>query len=250
MAAGKLRLDELLVARGLAASRAQAKGLIMSGRVRLGSERLEKPGKEFSPDLEITVDQPPRFVSRGGEKLAGALERFQLELRGAHVLDVGASTGGFTDCALQAGAADVVCVDVGRAQLHAKLRADPRVTNLEQVNARHLRPADLPRPDYDAIVMDLSFISLKAVLPAVWPCLRPGGVLVALVKPQFEAGKAEVDKGRGVIRDPAVQEATLTAVRDFALAELPGASLVGTMDSPITGADGNREFLLVLRRTS
>ncbi len=248
MAAGKLRLDELLVARGLAASRAQAKGLIMAGRVRLGTERLEKPGKEFPADLEVTVDQPPRFVSRGGEKLAGALERFQLDLRGAHVLDVGASTGGFTDCALQAGAADVVCVDVGRAQLHAKLRADGRVTNLEQVNARHLKPSDLPRPDYDAIVMDLSFISLKAVLPAVWPCLRPGGALVALVKPQFEAGKAEVDKGRGVIRDPAVQEATLAAVRDFALAELPAATLIGTMDSPITGADGNREFLLGLRK--
>ena len=248
MAAGKLRLDELLVARGLATSRAQAKGLIMAGRVRLGTERLEKPGKEFPADLEVTVDQPPRFVSRGGEKLAGALERFQLDLRGAHVLDVGASTGGFTDCALQAGAADVVCVDVGRAQLHAKLRADGRVTNLEQINARHLKPSDLPRPDYDAIVMDLSFISLKAVLPAVWPCLRSGGVLVALVKPQFEAGKAEVDKGRGVIRDPAVQEATLAAVRDFALAELPAATLIGTMDSPITGADGNREFLLGLRK--
>ncbi|HNC23342.1 MAG TPA: TlyA family RNA methyltransferase [Opitutaceae bacterium] len=248
MAAGKLRLDELLVARGLATSRAQAKGLIMAGRVRLGTERLEKPGKEFPADLEVTVDQPPRFVSRGGEKLAGALERFQLDLRGAHVLDVGASTGGFTDCALQAGAADVVCVDVGRAQLHAKLRTDARVTNLEQINARHLKPSDLPRPDYDAIVMDLSFISLKAVLPAVWPCLRPGGVLVALVKPQFEAGKAEVDKGRGVIRDPAVQEATLAAVRDFALAELPAATLIGTMDSPITGADGNREFLLGLRK--
>ena len=248
MAAGKLRLDELLVARGLATSRAQAKGLIMAGRVRLGTERLEKPGKEFPADLEVTVDQHPRFVSRGGEKLAGALERFQLDLRGAHVLDVGASTGGFTDCALQAGAADVVCVDVGRAQLHAKLRTDARVTNLEQINARHLKPSDLPRPDYDAIVMDLSFISLKAVLPAVWPCLRPGGVLVALVKPQFEAGKAEVDKGRGVIRDPAVQEATLAAVRDFALAELPAATLIGTMDSPITGADGNREFLLGLRK--
>ncbi|MBS0662701.1 MAG: TlyA family RNA methyltransferase [Verrucomicrobia bacterium] len=248
MAAAKLRLDELLVARGLAASRAQAKGLIMAGRVRHGTERLDKPGKEFPSDLAVSVDQPPRFVSRGGEKLAGALERFQLDLRGAHVLDVGASTGGFTDCALQAGAADVVCVDVGRAQLHAKLRADPRVTNLEQVNARHLNPSDLPRPEFDAIVMDLSFISLKAVLPAVWRCLRPGGALVALVKPQFEAGKAEVDKGRGVIRDPAVQEATLASVRDFALADLPGASLVGTMDSPITGADGNREFLLGLRK--
>lgn len=244
----KIRLDELLVARGLADSRAQAKALIMSGRVRRGTERLDKPGKEFPIDLELTIDQPPRFVSRGGEKLAGALERFALDLRGAHVLDVGASTGGFTDCALQAGAADVVCVDVGRAQLHAKLRGDPRVTNLEKINARHLTAADLPRADYDAIVMDLSFISLKAVLPAVWRLLRSGGVLVALVKPQFEAGKAEVDKGRGVIRDTAVQDAVLASVRDFALAELSGAELIGTMDSPITGTDGNREFLLALRR--
>lgn len=246
----KLRLDELLVSRGLAASRAQAKALVMSGRVRLGTERLDKAGREFAPDTPVEVEQPPRFVSRGGEKLAGALERFALEVRGLHVLDVGASTGGFTDCVLQAGAADVVCVDVGRAQLHAKLRSDPRVTNLEKVNARFLSARDLPRAAFGLVVMDLSFISLRTVLPAVWPLLAPGGTLVALVKPQFEAGKAEVDKGRGVIRDAAVQESTLAAVRDFALAELAGATLVGTMDSPITGADGNREFLLALRRAA
>lgn len=248
MSGGKQRLDELLVARGLAESRAQAKALIMSGRVLRGTERLDKPGKEFPADLDLIVEQPPRFVSRGGEKLVAALERFALDLTGAHVLDVGASTGGFTDCALQAGAADVVCVDVGRAQLHARLRGDPRVTNLEKVNARHLQPGDLPRDAFDVIVMDLSFISLRAVLPAVWPFLRAQGRLIALVKPQFEAGKAEVDKGRGVIRDPAVQAATLAVVRDFALGALPAATLVGTMDSPIAGADGNREFLLVLKK--
>ena len=246
--AAKFRLDELLVARGLAATRAQAKALVMAGRVRHGTERLDKPGKDFPADYDLTVEQPPRFVSRGGEKLASALDKFALDPRGAHVLDVGASTGGFTDCLLQAGAADAVCVDVGRAQLHAKLRADPRVTNLEKINARHLSPADLPRSDFDVVVMDLSFISLKSVLPAVWACLRAGGTLVALVKPQFEAGKAEVDKGRGVIRDAAVQEAVLAGVRDFALAKLPEAKLIGTMDSPITGADGNREFLLGLRK--
>jgi 23S rRNA (cytidine1920-2'-O)/16S rRNA (cytidine1409-2'-O)-methyltransferase len=244
----KMRLDELLVSRGLAESRTQAKALIMAGRVLHGTERLDKPGKEFSPDLVLTLEQPPRFVSRGGEKLAAVLERFALDFRGVHLLDVGASTGGFTDCALQAGAASAVCVDVGRAQLHAKLRADPRVTNLEKINARHLAPGDLPRSEFDAVVMDLSFISLETVLPAVWPFLRNGGVLIALVKPQFEAGKAEVDRGRGVIRDSAVQEATLARVRDFALAQLAGAQLIGTMDSPITGADGNREFLLALRK--
>jgi len=242
----KLRLDELLVARGLAASRAQAKALVMAGRVRSGTLRLDKPGREYPADAPLSVLQPPRFVSRGGEKLAAALEHFGLDLRGAHILDVGASTGGFTDCALQAGAASAVCLDVGRAQLHAKLRADPRVTNLEKINARSLRPADLPRRAFDAVVMDLSFISLRSVLPAVWPFLRPGGSLVALVKPQFEAGKAEADRGRGVIRDPAVQAAALAAVRDFALAELRGARLLGSLESPLTGADGNREFLLAL----
>jgi len=244
----KQRLDELLVARGLAASRAQAKALVMAGRVRCGTERLDKPGRLYPADADLTVLQPPRFVGRGGEKLAAALEHFALDLRGAHILDVGASTGGFTDCALQAGAASAVCVDVGRAQLHAKLRSDPRVTNLEKINARNLRAADLPRPQFDAVVMDLSFISLRSVLPAVWPRVRAGGVLVALVKPQFEAGKAEADKGRGVIRDPAVQAAALAAVRDFALAQLPAARLLGTLESPLTGADGNREFLLALRR--
>jgi 23S rRNA (cytidine1920-2'-O)/16S rRNA (cytidine1409-2'-O)-methyltransferase len=246
----RMRLDELLVARGLAESRAQAKALIMSGRVLRGTERLDKPGKDFPDDIELTVEQPPRFVSRGGEKLSAALERFAIDVRGAHVLDVGASTGGFTDCVLQAGAADVVCVDVGRAQLHARLRADPRVTNFEKMNARFLRGESLPRNEFDAIVMDLSFISLKAVLPAVWTLLRKGAPLIALVKPQFEAGKAEVDKGRGVIRDVKVQDAVLESVRDFAVSELPGARLVGTMDSPITGADGNREFLLCLTKAS
>jgi 23S rRNA (cytidine1920-2'-O)/16S rRNA (cytidine1409-2'-O)-methyltransferase len=245
----KQRLDELLVARGLAETRTQAKALVMSGRVFRGTERLDKPGRELDVESDLTVQQPPRFVSRGGEKLAAALERFAIGVRGAHVLDVGASTGGFTDCCLQAGAADVVCVDVGRAQLHARLRSDPRVTNIEKLNARTLAAGDLPRDAFDAVVMDLSFISLRSVLPAVWPFLRPGGTLVALVKPQFEAGKAEADKGRGVIRDRGVQEATLAAVQEFALGNLAGSELVGTMDSPIEGADGNREFLLCLRRS-
>ncbi len=246
----KRRLDEILVARGLAESRTQAKALIMSGRVFRGTERLEKPGREFAEECEISLERPPRFVSRGGEKLAAALERYAIDLTGGHVLDVGASTGGFTDCALQAGAAYVVCVDVGRAQLHARLRADARVVNLEKVNARRLLPSQLPRSEFDAVVMDLSFISLRTVLPAVWPFLRDGGTLVALVKPQFEAGKAEADRGRGVIRDASVREAALASVRDFALARLQGATLVGSMDSPIEGADGNREFLLCLRRSS
>jgi len=249
MPAAKQRLDELLVARGLADTRSQAKGLIMAGRVLHGTERLDKPGKDYPVDLELTVEQHPRFVSRGGEKLMGFLERFTVKLQGAHLLDVGASTGGFTDCALQAGAVSAVCVDVGRAQLHSKLAGDSRVTNLEKINARNLKPGDLPRDNFDAVTMDLSFISLKAVLPAVWPFLRKGGILIALVKPQFEAGKAEVDKGRGVIRDRAVQDAVLVDITQYALQQLPGAAFFGSMDSPITGADGNREFLLGLRKT-
>jgi 23S rRNA (cytidine1920-2'-O)/16S rRNA (cytidine1409-2'-O)-methyltransferase len=245
----KRRLDEILVARGLAESRTQARALIMSGRVLCGTERLEKPGRQFPDEVELRVQEPPRFVSRGGEKLAAALAHFPVDLAGAHVLDIGASTGGFTDCSLQAGAASVVCVDVGRAQLHARLRGDPRVTNLEKINARSLAASDLPRPEFDAVVIDVSFISLKSVLPAVWALLRRGGVMVALVKPQFEAGKAEADRGRGVIRDPAVREAALAAVRDFAVGSLPGAVLVGSIESPIEGAEGNREFLLCLRRS-
>ncbi|AOS46318.1 Hemolysin A [Lacunisphaera limnophila] len=250
MAGSKQRLDELLVTRGLSPTRAQAKALIMSGRVRHGTDRLDKPGKEYPPDFDLSVDQPPRFVSRGGDKLTAWLEQFPLDLTGAHLLDVGASTGGFTDCALQAGAASATCVDVGHGQLHEKLRRDPRVTNLEKVNARHLKPGDLPRPDYDVIVMDLSFISLKSVLPAVWAFLRPGGTLVALVKPQFEAGKAEVDRGQGIIRDDTVRLRVLTEIREFALRELPGAGLVGERECPVHGADGNREFLLGLTKTA
>lgn len=245
----KLRLDDLLVARGLAPSRAKAKAYVMAGHVRTGTERLDKPGKEYPTDLPLNLVQTERFVSRGGEKLQGWLDAHPLNLAGAHVLDVGASTGGFTDCALQAGAASVTCIDVGRAQLHGRLLTDPRVTNLEQINARHLDPAILPRPLYDAVLMDLSFISLRSVLPAVWPVVRPGGSLVALVKPQFEAGKAEVDKGQGIIRDPAVRQRTLEEVTAFALERLPGAVLIATLDSPIAGTDGNQEFLLGLRRT-
>ena len=234
--------------RGLAPTRAQAKALIMSGRVRHGTERLDKPGKDYPPEFEVTIDQPPRFVSRGGEKLAAFLEKFPVGFEGRHVLDIGASTGGFTDCMLQAGAVSATCVDVGHSQLHDKLRRDPRVTNLEKLNARHLQPGALPRPSYEAIAMDLSFISLKSVLPAVWGFLQPGGSLIALVKPQFEAGKTEVDKGQGIIRDDAVRLRVMAEVKEFALRELPGATIFGEMECPVAGADGNREFLLGLKK--
>jgi len=242
----KLRLDELLVEQGLADSRSKAKALILAGKVLLGTERLDKPGRSLPVESQLTVEQPPRFVSRGGEKLEGFLDQFEISMAGLTILDVGASTGGFTDCCLQRGATNATCVDVGRAQMHNKLIQDPRVTNLEKTNGRHLKPGDLPRDSYPRIVMDLSFISLTKVLPAVWPFLEPGGCLIALVKPQFEARKEEVDAGRGIIRDEAIHERVLAEIRDFALKELPGAKLIGTMDSPIKGTDGNREFLIGL----
>jgi 23S rRNA (cytidine1920-2'-O)/16S rRNA (cytidine1409-2'-O)-methyltransferase len=244
--ASKRRLDELLVAKGLADSRSQAKALILAGKVKLGTQRVDKPGRSLPEDSDVTVESPPRFVGRGGEKLEGFLDQFEISVEGMHILDVGASTGGFTDCCLQRGALSASCVDVGRAQMHNKLIQDQRVTNIEKTNARHLQPGDLPRDAYSRIVMDLSFISLTKVLPAVWQFIEPGGYLIALVKPQFEAEKREVDAGRGIIRDDAIHQRVLAQIKDFALNELSGAELIGTMDSPIKGTDGNREFLLGL----
>ena len=230
--------------RGLCESRSLAKAQILAGKVRRGTEILDKPGKVYSIDTEITVVQPPRFVGRGGEKIEAYLEAFPTVTDGMCSLDVGASTGGFTDCLLQRGIAKAICVDVGRAQLHGKLLQDPRVTNLEKINARYLSADQLPYPDYDLIVMDLSFISLKKVLPAVWPLLKNGGKLVALVKPQFEAEKQLVDKGRGVIRDESVRKAILDDISNWVIRELEGANIEGRIESPIAGGDGNREYLL------
>ena len=244
----KLRLDEILVARNLAPSRAQARLMIMEGKVRHGTQVLDKAGHTFPENIEIEVLAPPRFVSRGGEKLEGFLKEFPLSLEGANVLDVGASTGGFTDCSLQHGAAHVTCVDVGKAQLHDKIRRDPRVKNFEGINARYLDTAALPFREYDALVMDLSFISLTSVLPAVWPAVRPGGFLVCLIKPQFEVGKKEADKYHGVIRDEALRDEVVERIRKFAADNLAGSSEIGLCTSPIQGAEGNVEFLLGLRK--
>ncbi len=244
----KTRIDELLVAKGLADSRSRAKALILAGKVRNRTERLNKPGHTVPEDTALTVDQAPRFVSRGGEKLEGFLNAFDINVTGIRVLDVGASTGGFTDCSLQRGAISSTCLDVGRAQLHNKLIQDSRVTNIEKTNARHLRSGDLPYEDYPLIVMDLSFISLTKVLPSVWQFCALGGRLIALIKPQFEARKNEVDAGKGIIRDDAIHQRILQQIKDFALEKLLGSQLIGTMDSPIKGTDGNKEFLLGLIR--
>jgi 23S rRNA (cytidine1920-2'-O)/16S rRNA (cytidine1409-2'-O)-methyltransferase len=246
--ATRKRLDEILVERGLCDSRSQAKGFILAGKVRSGTERLSKPGKEFPLDILIEMEAPPRFVGRGGEKLEAFIERFSVSLEYKSILDVGASTGGFTDCSLQHGAKSVTCIDVGRAQLHEKLRGDPRVVNIERLNARYLKAEDLPEVIYDVIVMDLSFISLCKVLPAVWPFLEFNGLLVALVKPQFEAKKEEADRFKGVIKDEKIRLRVLNEIKAFSLSELSNAKLFGEMESPISGGAGNKEYLLGLTK--
>jgi 23S rRNA (cytidine1920-2'-O)/16S rRNA (cytidine1409-2'-O)-methyltransferase len=241
----KERLDVLLVDLGLAATRARAQALVLAGQVVVDDQRVDKPGTRVSTDAAIRLKgEPMPYVSRGGLKLEAALKHFQLDVRGAVAADIGASTGGFTDCLLQAGAARVHALDVGRGQLHARLRSDPRVVLHEGVNARHLGPSELPEP-VSLLVMDVSFISLTQVLPATVPFLAPGGVTVALVKPQFEAGRAQVGKG-GVVRDDAVRAEAVARVQ--ACMEQLGLVPIGALDSPVHGPAGNREILLVARR--
>lgn len=236
----KVRADVLLVERGLAETRERARQLIMAGRARVGTLTLVKPAQMLDPAAEIEVTEPERFVSRGGLKLEGALESFGIDVDGMRCLDLGASTGGFTDCLLQRGAASVLAVDVGRSQLHQKLRDDPRVTLMEGTNAR-----DLPAlPPIDFFVADLSFISLTKVLPSVANRVPAGTPGVVLLKPQFEAGPADVPRG-GVIRD----ETVLQKVREEFLAWLASGewAVCGIIPSPIRGGDGNTEYLVHLR---
>jgi 23S rRNA (cytidine1920-2'-O)/16S rRNA (cytidine1409-2'-O)-methyltransferase len=232
----KKRLDVLLVERGLAESRAQAQALVLAGRVRGHA----KPGTQVDEDADLELSSPPPFVSRGGEKLAHALTAFAVDPAGRDCLDVGASTGGFTDVLLQRGAARVVALDVGRGQLHEKLRADPRVTVLERTNARALE--ELPFPP-DLVVCDVSFISLRIALPPALALGRPGWEAVVLVKPQFEAGRSEVLKG-GVVRDLAVRRRVVREIAEAALAW--GGETVGVVDSGLPGPKGNREAFLHL----
>jgi 23S rRNA (cytidine1920-2'-O)/16S rRNA (cytidine1409-2'-O)-methyltransferase len=231
----KKRLDVLLVERGLAESRAQAQALVMAGRVR----GFDKAGQQVDEALEIEVTQPPRFVSRGGEKLDHALDVFGVRVEGRSAIDVGASTGGFTDVLLQRGAARVIAVDVGRAQLHERLRADPRVTVMEGVNARHL--VELPFAP-DLVVADVSFISLRQALPPVLRLAAAEWEAVVLVKPQFEAGRTQVSGG--VVRDPEVHARVLRELAEAALAW--EAETVAVTDSGLPGPKGNREFFLRL----
>ncbi len=241
----KERIDVLLVERGIAESRTKAQALVLAGQVVVGEQRVDKPGSlvPVEADIRLKGEVLP-YVSRGGLKLKAALERFGLDVRGQVAADIGASTGGFTDCLLQEGATRVHAIDVGYSQLHEKLRTDPRVRSRERVNARYLTAEDLPEK-VGVVVIDVSFISLTQVLPAVLPFLEPGGLLVALVKPQFEVGRERIGKG-GVVRDAAARQEAIDAVVAFAREQ--GLQVRGVMDSPVPGPAGNVEALLVADR--
>ena len=240
--AARRRLDAELVRRDLTASRTEAQSLIAANRVLVNGSIADKPSRQVAPSDAVLVDGPPaRFVGRGAEKLDHALDEFDIDVTGRLALDVGASTGGFTDCLLQRGAAHVVALDVGHGQLHERLRADDRVTNLERCNIRHADLDAIGGP-VELVVADLSFISLTLVIPTLVALCQPGSAMILLVKPQFEAGRREVGRGRGVITDPAVHE----RVRDEVAEALrsAGCDIHGWSGSPITGADGNVEFLV------
>jgi len=234
------RADALLTARGLCDSREQAKRLILAGEVRSGDRLIDKPSTALPVDAPLEVKARPRFVGRGGFKLEGALDAFAIDPRGWVCLDVGASTGGFTDCLLQRGALRVHAVDVGTNQLVWKLRNDPRVIAREQFNARHMVPQDLGE-SIRLAVMDLSFISLTKVLPAVFAVLAADGSVVCLIKPQFELRREDVGKG-GIVRDALLHQRAIDKIRDFVTVE-QGREWRGLIPSPITGTDGNQEFL-------
>jgi 23S rRNA (cytidine1920-2'-O)/16S rRNA (cytidine1409-2'-O)-methyltransferase len=240
-----VRIDRLLVERGLVPNRELARRLVMAGEVLVGDRPVTKPGAEVADDAALRLRTPASpYASRGGEKLAGALDAFGIDPTGLLALDVGASTGGFTDCLLRRGARGVIAVDVGYGQLAWKLQQDPRVTVIDRTNVRHLEPAQLPEPA-DLATVDVSFISLAKVLPAVAACVRTGGSIVALVKPQFEVGRSRVGKG-GVVRDDAARADAVAAVR--AAAEALGLIVQGEAESVLPGPKGNREVFLWLAR--
>ena len=237
------RIDKLLVDRGLADSRTKAQALVMAGAVLVDEQLVRKPSETFHSEANIRIkaDATARYVSRGGVKLEAALREFQIDVSGQVCLDVGASTGGFTDCFLQHGARRVVSVDVGHNQINWKLRNDPRVEVREGVNARYLTPADFDE-EFDLVAIDVSFISATKILPAVAPLLNGSGRIVTLIKPQFEVGRGEVGKG-GIVKDPAQHQRVVGEVNQAA--ESLGLVVGGVIASPIKGADGNVEFLAV-----
>ena len=245
----KERIDKLLADRGFADSRSKAQAMIMAGIVLVDEKRVEKPSEVFEPEAAIRIkgdSAESRYVGRGGLKLEAALKEFEVDPTGYSCLDVGSSTGGFTDCLLQHGASSVVALDVGTNQLAWKLRTDPRVEVRENVNARELTPEDFSR-SFDLIVMDVSFISVTKIIPALFDLLNTDGRMIILIKPQFEVGKGEVGKG-GIVRDAEARARVVREVNEFAAKT--GFELVGTIESPITGAEGNREFLACYRKSA
>ena len=241
-----LRLDQAMVERGLCESRERAKRAILAGQVRVNSQVAQKPSDAVSPDDAIELEAGEKFVSRGGHKLEHALEAFKLDVTWLVAIDIGASTGGFTDCLLQRGAQKVFAVDVGQGQLAWKLRQDRRVVVMEKTNARYLKPEQFPQL-LDLAVIDCSFISLRKILPPAVDLLKTAGKIVALVKPQFEAGKAEADKGRGVIRDASIHERILEELRQFVTAQ-QNLDWQGAVESPLQGPAGNKEFLVLIEK--
>jgi len=250
-----IRLDQELVERGLCESREKAKRAIMAGTVKINGQLARKPSDSVKPDDELALTEPEKFVSRGGHKLEHALQHFQIAVSGLTAIDLGASTGGFTDCLLQHGAAKVFAVDVGQGQLAWKLRRDRRVVVMEKTNARELKPPEFGGTSStssigpaDLITIDCSFISLRKIIPPAVALLRASGNIVALIKPQFEAGKIEVDKGEGVITDPAIHERVLRELEEFVARETP-LRWRGVTESPLLGPAGNKEFLVLLEKT-
>ena len=249
---GKLRLDQLLVLRGLFESREKAQRAIMAGQVRVGEQVVDKASSKFEESAPVFVAEPERYVGRGAYKLEGALKHFQIDPTGFISLDIGASTGGFTDCLLQHGASKVWAIDVGHSQLDWKIRSDPRVVAREKLNARFLTREDIPDP-IDLVVADVSFISLTLILPPALGLLAPGGRMIVLVKPQFELRREDVSRG-GVVKDPALHAAAVEKIRAFVKTMPPASN--GTrlhwsdvIESPILGGEGNKEFLALLTTT-
>ena len=244
-----MRLDQALVERGLCESREKAKRAILAGQVRVNDQLAHKASDSVKPDDQVTLVAPEKFVSRGGIKLEHALNHFQLKVTGQTAIDLGASTGGFTDCLLQRGAAKVYAVDVGQGQLAWKLRRDHRVVVMEKTNARLLTVEKFPSPfaPADLAVIDCSFISLRKIVPAAVALLAASAKIIALIKPQFEAGKREADRGAGVIRDPAIHERVLRELKEFVSSQ-PALKWMGVTESPVLGPAGNKEFLVLIEK--
>lgn len=246
---GKIRADELVLQLGLCESRTQAQACILSGQIMLGTEKIDKASRLLRKDSQLSLKRPPPFVGRGGLKLQSFFEQYPLTVKGINFLDLGASTGGFSDYLLQNGAKSATCVDVGHGQLHYKLRTDPRVTNLEKTNLRNLTDEKLENAPFPLIVMDLSFISLVKVLNRAWSFLAIGGHLITLVKPQFESTKREADQGRGIIRDESIHKRVLNEITKFANENLDNSELFAQTESSPRGTDGNIEFFLGWNKT-